>query len=235
MDTVSGLKIATIERVRWWLAVDAPLLRQVRENNRCLTADTLHRIVKFYGVRRTLGRHENSCKIASLINQAAGEWPSTLQERAESCISLAEQLSEFTSTQRAPYSAVTKLMWFRHPNSWTVFDSYAAQALGIRPGPRTGERLKRFYQELHHRGFDEAIAAVDDVLQGTIWHDINAARIIDSWLMLSGGFPFLLGDEHARNGFIEALPGDSGKVLEVLAERIASALLSTRFIQSTAG
>jgi len=53
--------------------------------------------------------------------------------------------------------------------------------------------------------------------------------------MLSGGFPFLLGDEHARNGFIEALPGDSGKVLEVIAERIASALLSTRFIQSTAG
>lgn len=78
----------------------------------------------------------------------------------------------------------------------------------------------------------DARFSYDDVLQGTIWHDINAARITDSWLMLIGGFNFPPLDEDARNGFINALPGDSGEVLEALAERIATALLSTRFIQS---
>ena len=221
------LKIATMERARWWLSVDAPLLEQVRQDGK-LTAETVGAIATAYRVRRTLGPPGSLQSIADVLNVEVASWPPDLVGRARVCVRAAERIFDQKITTSAPYSAVTKLMWFLKPMDWTVFDQYAAGALGAQ-WRKTGLRVDRFYATLSDAGFLDAANIIDDVLRPTLWRDLRGARVLDSWLMLHGGFKFLLKQPEACKGFIASLPGESGKSLEAVSIEIAASLALSRF------
>jgi hypothetical protein len=221
--------IATIERARAFLNTDAPFLATVAQNQG-LTADTVHYISTFYKVRRNLGAARGLGFVANHLNNGIGTWPEHLIGQAEWCMTSAEEISIALDLHHTPYSAITKLAWFLRPTGWTVYDSYARQATRVagRHGPQP---VTDFYNILQEHSFSDAADTIEAILQGTLWSNLSGARVLDSYMMLRGGYPFLLADAAARQGFLAALPGDSGQALSTISNRIEADLAQHPFIQ----
>lgn len=231
MNPQDMLRIATIERARWWLNVDAPLLRKIEhKGRRRLTPETVDEIATIYNVRRNLGPKERLGCVASHLNEAMKNCPNDFLQRADFCLELASSLKKQHDLRHTPYSAMTKLVWFLRPIGWTVYDSYAR--LGVRSGGATGdEKVRNFYEKLEREGFSQAAKQIEGILQNTEWSRLSGARVLDAFMMLKGGFSFMLCNKVARQGFIGALPGDSGTSLSRLADQIATDLADCQFIK----
>jgi hypothetical protein len=214
------LTIAVLERARWWLNVDAPLRAQVINDGGQLTPHTVYSIAKHYKVRRNIGEADQLAEIADYLNARIETWPANLPNRAQWCIEAAQALQKDLDLAHTPYSAITKLVWFLRPEGWTLYDSYAQCALGA-GGADAKARFSQFYGALNEHGFVEAAAAIDTALAQTTWPDLGGARILDAYLMHQGGFRFLLNDASARQGFLNALPGESGVALTEIAQEIS--------------
>jgi hypothetical protein len=224
-----SLIVATIERARAYLNTDAPFLAVAQQNDG-LTAATVRDISAAYNVRRNLGAAEDLHRVTSHLNDAIDTWPEDLLGRAEWCMTCAEDISTALDLHHTPYSAISKLAWFLRPTGWTVYDSYARVAMRVR-GLHGRRPITQFYAALHLNHFEDAARRIDAILGPTPWSNLSGARVLDSYMMLRGGFPFLLEDIGARQGFLDALPGDSGHALAALADEIAASLAEHPFIQ----
>lgn len=229
MNPQDMLRIATIERARWWLNVDAPLLRKIEHDGE-LTSETVLEIATIYKVRRNLGPKECLKEVASYLSEVTKNWPDALLRRASICIESAASLKKQHDLHHTPYSAVTKLAWFLRPSGWTVYDRYAWES-ACGDGTTGHQKIQGFYDNLERQGFSQAAIQIESILQNTEWSGLSGARVLDAFMMLKGNFPFMLRDKIARQGFIDALPGNSGTSLSRLADQIAIDLVDCQFIK----
>jgi len=223
------LTIAVIERARAHLCTDAPFLQRIRQDGK-LTAATVEEIASEYLVRRNLGKGNRLQEVANHMNEAIASWPADLAGRAQWCLACATGMKSNLVLYHNPMSAVSKLAWFLRPKGWTLYDSFARNA--VRSGGASNpKRLIRFYNALERNGFQDASEKIETILSRTPWSQLNGARVLDSYMMLAGGFPFRLRNDAARKGFLDALPAESGVALSTLATRIETDLAQHRFIK----
>jgi hypothetical protein len=223
------LSLAVIERARAYLNTDAPFLERIRQDSK-LTAATVNEIAAEYLVRRNLGKEDRLQEIADHMNTEIASWPGDLVARAQWCLTCAASIKARLDLHHTPCSAVTKLAWFLRPTGWTLYDSFARNA--VRSGGLSGpDKLARFYKSLEQHGFLDAADKIETILSGTPWSHLNGARVLDAYMMLAGGFPFRLGNDAARQGFLKALPTNSGNTLSTVAARIMADLTQHKFIK----
>lgn len=116
------------------------------------------------------------------------------------------------------------------PSGWTVYDRYAWES-ACGDGTTGHQKIQGFYDNLEREGFSQAAIQIESILQNTEWSGLSGARVLDAFMMLKGNFPFMLRDKIARQGFIDALPGNSGTSLSRLADQIAIDLVDFQFIK----
>lgn len=167
---------------RWWLQFDGPILKAIDRDG--LDSDNTLRIANAYSVARTFGGTDKTRwnDIASRINCLAKKWPADLQSRARCCIATAQEIRRYHGGQ-APYSGVTKLIWFLRPDGWTIYDSFAANAL-ITGGGDGSHRVARFYEALGDNLAELSRRIAPDV--AAVEPALRPERVIDQYLMLRG-------------------------------------------------
>lgn len=200
---------STIAYARWWLGTDASILAMIKENGGLLDLQAVSSISIPYNIARGLPKrnddHRNSI-LLDVLNQRSSQWPEPLLERAAHCAETVRTLRCVNCLRNDQASAVSKFMWFLNPDSWTMFDRYAADGMGTPPGASSTDRLMRFYQSLHDAGFDDLNRRIGIEVKSSNWRSIPPARIIDTFLMRRGGQiegPF---STNALSAFLNALP-----------------------------
>lgn len=127
-------------------------------------------------------------------------------------------------------SAVTKLLWFRFSECWTLFDRFAERAVGAK-AVKAERAIHAFYRELESRGFKRISDTIDEVLkdpryrmQGDI--KLHGGRVIDKFLMLRGADPrwsgrileansaFMLGIEPEARNRINSIATEIERLME---------------------
>jgi hypothetical protein len=207
---------AVIEHVQGMIGNDGEYRRQIGES--CRFPDGLAtRIAQDFGVIRNI-QPVNSDKTSGIdhlvaeLHALADTWPTTLQERAKMCCAIAtrhrcaqkkhkaQQPKEDERDRKkggdgsmAPYSGITKLMWFLRPEGWTMFDSLAQSGLS---GQGTSEKnVIKFFKALEDKGFAEKRDKVRDLCEEATLSWLYAERIIDKFLLFRGSV--LSGNESA--------------------------------------
>jgi len=174
------------------LSFDAPMKHAIKSDGG-LKDWSVREIAQQYQVSRTMaGLKEHAPKIAEIIESLkTATVDKSLPEAAAECV---KWLKEFKNLQayssknknsRWPLSAISKLLWFaRDDGRWTLYDSYARDALNIRSGGQSGFEL--FYKTLEEAGFDEAVTAARAIRDGEDLAGLRIfpERIIDAHLVL---------------------------------------------------
>ncbi len=109
---------------------DAEMLAKVNKNGGQLTEDLARLIARKYNVARTfhgVGTHGYG-RIAAAVN--AVDVKLSLPRRVQGAAEVVERLHK-NGYGRNP-SAVTKMLWFRNPDHWYMYDTQAADAVGAR-------------------------------------------------------------------------------------------------------
>ena len=181
----------------WWITDGANVRRIARLNGQTAT-NLMECIAREYKVFRGLEAGKRNC-LRDILNSEAEKWPDQaeggkclLVTRAERCVEIMECARKdgcFSNDSRQ-ISAVTKFMWFLRPDGWTVFDNLASKGLGL-PSGDTIKRMKKFYEGLSKRGFEDVTRRMQEVIDNTIirsnslspYHGLHATRIIDRLLM----------------------------------------------------
>ncbi|MCZ8122349.1 MAG: hypothetical protein O9277_02875 [Magnetospirillum sp.] len=190
---------AVIEHYRTWIKDDAPVFGALKAA-RDLNLAIVRGIAKTYQVERTLRPTPRSTKsgqkapadkagktMARLLNNLSSKknWPKSLTDRADACLALA-QSSRFPAAEgKTPYSAISKMMWFRRPLGWTMFDRLASKGIGL-GGPPSEEKFKRFYGRLDCANFQETATDIQLILRRRKLGNLFGERVIDKYLMLVG-------------------------------------------------
>jgi len=189
------LKWAVVEHHRTWSLFDGDARRVVEHDG--LDPLAVRKIAREYGVNRgilktkdengkPIAGKDNSAKwLAEKISHAAGNWPESLQERAEACAEIARNASREGYTRGELASATTKIIWFCRPDGWTLFDRLAANGLGV-PTRQSTKRMLRFYTELSTRNFLISANCINEILNDADFGELYGERVIDKFLMLVG-------------------------------------------------
>ncbi|MBU2943520.1 hypothetical protein Q4525_01570 [Shimia thalassica] len=199
------LKTATLEHYRRFLNNDGIFLKRAEKG---FDAELVRGIGKDYSVSRGIpveqingDKDSNASLIAKKLNALSNHWPSSFLRRVDACEELAKRLqakktSGEPTTIGTQASMVTKMMWFKQPFDWTMFDSMAEAGLGYKSYvrkvdqqkeiPNSIVRMQRFFQELETIGFSSAAKELNSVLSHNNLSDIFGERIIDKYLMLNG-------------------------------------------------
>jgi hypothetical protein len=227
---------AVVEHHRLWMAHDG-CFRQMVQREGKLTEDLARVIVQTYGVQRTMSKKRGSndktkqslLLLISGINEVC--WPDTLPCRANICIALAKEYGKCVEGNR-PISAVTKLMWFRRPTGWTMFDGYARQGL---IGSKND--AMDFYKRLDQNHFPERAARLTELCRHKDLNELWGERIIDKFLMLHGAREregdgegsFYRRARWLNEHYLKLLPEDLSRRLRAAANDVSKELCSDTF------
>lgn len=218
------LKWAVIENYHLWLFFDGPELVRVRENNEYLTAQAVQRIAREYNVLQSTPQGTSKLKMAeNIVRLLAREkrvHPNSLMARAERCAWLANEAQRLGYVRNREASAMTKLMWFLKPRGWTMFDRYAADAIGTNKHSSPIDRMKEFYSNLSERNFESAARRLGSALRENGWRGLHGERVVDKFLWLSEADDRDHVIDNCRV-FLTLLPNGIGDRLEYTAQKIS--------------
>jgi len=233
MQDKSLIYWATIEHHRWWLCHDQVYLNLLAKEGQ-LRPWIVRFIAKAYGVNRGIPRAADTglsdpaaTTIAEALGKAAPQFSGTLPQRFAICAEILQQLpTSIRGNVPTPkfVSGTTKLMWFLKPAGWTMFDSFAADALGI-PKGRSFDRASHFYELLEKQGFSQRSEIGNALIQASEIPELYAERVIDKYLWLSGCTE--AAREKAKaicDAYLQGLPSKYAKDLQALAFALASSL-----------
>ncbi|MDF2367236.1 hypothetical protein [Sneathiella sp.] len=233
------LTASVFEHYRWYLADDFISEEKVRLNKGKLTPELLTSIGRRYEVGRNLktGENDNPQRIAKELNEVVNNWPKELVERANRCVEIANILREKgltpahgqNSTPGTPLSAVTKLVWFIKPDSWTLYDELASKAVLTRKrNGDTDSKMIRYYKILSSRGFIQTSEKIKCIVNKyEMFKKLHGTRIIDKYLLFTG-----MENDTRDNRicdidiFKNALPNTVSKELAKLSNEICTAVIS---------
>ncbi|MDA9980179.1 hypothetical protein N9E38_01915 [Yoonia sp.] len=95
-----------------------------------------------------------------------------------------------------PLSAASKIAWCRSPKNWTIFDSYAYDAIKPKSFPKFSYKRKiedgsikkmvRFYQRVGELGFGPFTSRVAQILDDIDKEELNGSRVFDKALYIMG-------------------------------------------------
>jgi hypothetical protein len=185
---------------------------------------------------------ETAQKICTILNSAMSSWPGPPRERIDACKKLIVRIRPHTAVASSSKkkdqgegagekskeknkktvdaaSAVTKFIWFMKPEGWTVFDSYAAEGVGI-PNYRAMERMEYFYKALILEKFHDLVENMQDFIRqnSVSMQELPATRILDTLFMARGARGS--GSAHGvalTNAYLNHLPDSIRKELSDLA------------------
>lgn len=220
-----------------WLWSDALILGEVASDEGKFTPASLDHLLRVYAVRRGFPalsqakdrKQRDLGAVVRLANEQLAAPPKSLADRAEVCMKFAEAMQSDGLTVGRQYSAATKMSWFLSPESWTVYDSYVARAIGA-------PNLQAFYFRIERLGgrdggFERVCARIRSVLDGTDWAKLSSARIIDGILLNRGAMAApgdtAISERHAARlcGFVNGLPGNTGPSLIKCASEVQEVML----------
>jgi hypothetical protein len=232
---------AVIEHHRWWLATDGPNFLEASAEGG-LTLRVAQRIAREYSVARNIGAvaDDNGAAADGLswlverINHC--DWPEGLVERARVCVDLSAEYhrrcGQLNIADRIfrPVSAVTKLMWFRHPTGWTMYDRFARIGLiGSRENPEL------FYRTLAENDFEARAKAITGKCHAA-GLQLHGERIVDKLLLFRGqqvaakGGIDPIAEARRVNGYhLKLLPDERRDALLRLAHEVADMLGDDKF------
>lgn len=187
------MRVAVIDHFRTWLRFDGPERARIIKNDGKLNGVMVRRISREYNVNRGIRRHHanrdqdpSANAIAEIVNQATQNWPEGLEERAARCAAYANQAFDGNYTHYRLASGISKLIWFVQPTSWTPFDRFTANALGVAGNSNAVTRMTAYYEKLDERGFKATARAINKCLKGNGYGRLSGERVIDKFLMLNG-------------------------------------------------
>lgn len=239
---------AVLEHHRHWLGSDGPFHAEAKINE--LTLVIARKIARDYGVARTIGAVGDEKGIGLLIKDINAitdqKWDVSLTERADICLNIAKAHQKKVKKGGMPISAVTKLMWFRRPEGWTMFDRYAR--LGLIGKKNNAMAFYRVLQKLDFVKRAEKLTSICRTQGFDLWGE----RIIDK-LLLFRGIEFERSNEKVlvnptmkpvdsyfelscimNRRHLEILPLDYRKRLDSLAREIAAKLPDDGFCATQA-
>lgn len=241
MQDKSLIYWATIEHHRWWLCHDQVYLNLLAKEGQ-LRPWIVRLIAKAYGVNRGIPRAADigpsdpaATAIAEALGKAAPQFSGTLPQRFSICAEMLQQLpAAIRGGDPTPkfVSGTTKLMWFLKPAGWTMFDTFAADALGI-PKGRSFDRASHFYGRLEKLGFSQQSAAGNALIQASEIPELHAERVIDKYLWLSGCTQ--QAREKAKaicEAYLQGLPSKHAEDLQALASALANLLGENPFSEN---
>lgn len=194
------LRVAVIDAVRWKLYVDDALLNETQANYGQLKHQQVSKILAEYGIGRNFVA-DRARPIAEAVNSF--DLTDDLNTSKKSCLGLAKllkrkNLTSLSTASALPISAASKLLWFRFPKHWTMFDRYSSKAL-VPISTTTGiKRFESFCEELHNCSFLEECSQIEN-LKTQNHLGIPASKILDKYLFLIGQ------DNQSRNDSIRFL------------------------------
>jgi len=173
----------------YWCAVDATELARLGQAEGRLDGEAVKRILKYYRAARSV-RSADRQRLADALNERVADFAGKpLVERAAIAVAIAQAFRDAGAAgdedAKTPFSAVSKLMWFLSPTGWTMYDSLARAALGIRS--YGGKPFLAFYARLDAAGFAETAKDARGVLFAHGLPSHLAERSIDFLLMTAGG------------------------------------------------
>lgn len=234
---------AVVEHYRTWIVDDGLLRNSLQAPNQILSSEQLRSIARKYGVNRGIyaidkepddstkaASDGNAAKLAKLLNARAGNWPKGMMARANHCLQLAKDAEEADLTRGVLLSAMTKIMWFLKPDEWTMYDTFASNALNLKERGRT-ERFNAFYRTLSDLEFLAAAASVKSVLDR---HDLTflwGERVLDKFLMLAGAQDrnWSIKLSEYGHGWLDLLPNNFGKTVRNAAIAVSKDESAKRF------
>ncbi|MCT7662934.1 hypothetical protein [Shinella kummerowiae] len=233
---------ATIEHHRWWLCHDQVYLNLLAKEGE-LSPWIVRLIAKAYGVNRGIPRATDTgpsdpaaTAIADALGNAAQQFSGTLPQRFSVCVNILRQLPPgirgAESATPKFVSGTTKFMWFLKPAGWTMFDSFAANALGIARG-KSSDRARLFYAALEKQGFAQKSEAGNAVIRASGIPELYAERVIDKYLWLAGCTQ--QAREKAKaicEAYLQGLPSKHAEDLQALASALANLLGENPFSEN---
>jgi len=213
-----------VSHFRFWMIFDGGELKRLkRSNNGYLDSKSIERIANNYSVRRGIKKtKQQNCNrtseewFAHSINEFDSMKITTLEERAKWCANLAYIAREKGITRGMQASAITKFLWFRCQERWTIFDNLVASAVKAN-GKNSVERMIKYFKILSNFGFVEHANNIDNTLKRNGFGCLHGGRVIDSYLLLNSS-----KDDWISNTmldcywFLENLPKDvSNNVVRV--------------------
>lgn len=218
---------AVIEHYKLWLDFDGIIVRQA--NGKELTGDMVRTIARPYGVNRGIKKEKvnagqkHAKGVADAVKGlATTAWSKkSLVERGEGVFALAKKL-DGKCTHGVQVSAISKLAWFLQPQGWTMYDDYAASALGVR-GTRDEHRAQAFYRVLDERKFTDISKAIQSSLQAGPLENLYGGRVIDKYLWLKWTNPDQWrAIKTTHKHFLALLPCEFGNKVDAAAKDIAN-------------
>lgn len=183
-DQRAFLELAVVEHYRNWLCFDGIERARVDADGGSFDATRLRRIASYYRVSRGIRRSKehrkaktdpNAVWLAQRVEGDSQNWPESLGDRADLCKQIAvdaeaDQCDGKSRTNGCQASAVTKFMWFLHPDGWTVFDNFAARGLSVDQRKSATDRMVDFYDRLDKRASLPPLAQLTRILRAAPLH-----------------------------------------------------------------
>lgn len=226
---------AVIEHYRTWFCFDGVELALIKCANGELDRFSVRRIGDEYSVSRNIprikddkgkvidARDEHAKWIADKINGIQKK-PASLTELSGICKDIANDAGErwkAKDKKMIPASGVSKLIWFRRPDGWSMFDNIAATGLGI-PKSHSIERMLAFYKELSDRHFNDRAQKIGAELSARGFEELFGERVIDKYLMLCGGSVVWGSDVVVKcKSCLMALPKEKRRKIKATADSIS--------------
>ncbi|RNC96340.1 MAG: hypothetical protein ED558_00010 [Oricola sp.] len=105
----------------------------------------------------------------------------TLVEKAALCDRLVHAGRALSSRNGLEYSLFSKLLWYRAPLGWTMYDSLASKGLRLSENGRA--RFLKFYKALDDRGFSESCRNAQHAVDQERFPHFYPGRVLDKYLM----------------------------------------------------
>lgn len=243
---------SVIEHHRWWLATDGPNFKEVQSTQK-IDLTTATRLVREYSVARNIGKITGATSdgisgLQSLIDDINAitdeKWNENLHTRSKIVLEIADSFKKkrqaYSATQpeknkkakiHSPLSGITKLIWFKRPSGWTMFDQYARKGL---LGNKNDFEL--FYETLDSHDFSNRAAMLTELAKNAdipLWGE----RIIDKMLMFRAmrdepddRRPNRFEEAKKVNGhYLALLPESLSKPLKNLADEVTRQLNENDF------
>lgn len=222
---------ATLAYVRWWLAVDGPLLGALK-TERGFTAPLLRRVAVRYNVNRGLLQPKGQCRgqdraadgVIALLRDAEKTWPADLAGRAAKCVEVAEKALDENHTDKLQVSGVSKFMWFLKPEEWTLFDRFTAAGMGIPAHWDRRSQFEAFYAALAEADFVGAVRRIQAVIASSSLPKLPASRVLDALLMARGQRGAARHEIEESGTFLSLLPQALCDDLDQMADQLQRAV-----------
>jgi hypothetical protein len=218
-----------------WLIDDAAIAKKLALQNGRMNAGLVRSIAKAYGVSRTLKGAPKKPKkgkksptpdptatlFAERLNRLAESNISSLTQRSKLYLQSARKCFRSVGIKgRPPYSAISKLIWFMKPTDWTMFDKWAAAAVGVKSGS-AAEKFERFYSRIGSLGFSATAAAIARKLEAQNLSGLSGERVVDKFLMFAAWPEEQRVAQAAHNDiWLTILPSELGSSVKQAAESV---------------